>query len=144
MKHLASINRLADSNFVNEFFSEFFKEDFKPMTTLRKPAANIYQTETGFGIDILLPGYSKEEIKVDIDGRNLTVKSVEDASADKAKPAGKYLRRDFVKSAFEVKYILPKTADLEKLEAKFEHGVLAVSIPKAEQALPKKIKVEIA
>lgn len=146
MRQLASINRLANSHsLMNDFLSEFFNDEFKPMTTVvRKPAANIYQTETGFGIDILLPGYAKEEISVDIDGRHLTVKSLDADTEKQTVENGKYIRRDFRKSAFEVKYILPRTADLEKLEAKFENGILLVSIPKAEQALPKKINVEIA
>lgn len=146
MRHLASINRLANSHsLMNDFFSEFFKEDYRPMTTaVRKPAANIYQTETGFGIDILLPGFAKEEISVDVDGRHLTVKSLETDKEKHTTETGKYIRRDFRRSDFEAKYILPRTADLEKLEAKFENGILQVVIPKTEQALPKKINVEIA
>ena len=81
---------------------------------------------------------------MDIDGRHLTVKSLEADTEKQTVENGKYIRRDFRKSAFEVKYILPRIADLEKLEAKFENGILLVSIPKAEQALPKKINVEIA
>ena len=144
MRSLAGINRLADSSFfMNDLMSEFFKEEFKPMTKT-KPASNIYQTETEFGIDLLLPGYAKEEISVDMDGRNLIVKSLdaENKASDSAKAT--YLRRDFKKQAFEVKFILPKISDFEKLEACFDLGVLKISIPKAEQALPKKIKVEIA
>lgn len=146
MRQLASINKLANSHsLMNELLSDFFNDEFKPMTTVvKKPAANIYQTETAFGIDVLLPGYSKEEISVDIDGRHLTIKSLEADTEKQILENGKYIRRDFRKSAFEIKYVLPRTADLEKLEAKFENGILLVSIPKAEQALPKKINVEIA
>jgi HSP20 family protein len=144
MRSLAGINRLADSSFfMNDLLSEFFKEEFKPMTKT-KPASNIYQTETAFGIDLLLPGYAKEEISVDMDGRNLIVKSLDAENKVNDSAKATYLRRDFKKQAFEVKFILPKISDFDKLEARFDLGVLKISIPKAEQALPKKIKVEIA
>ena len=133
------------TNVLNDFFGRDFVAARKEVKW--KPAVNVYSTASSFGMDVSLPAYAKEEVSIDLDGRKLIIKSIEgekkEVEAD-VKVEVKTLRREFVKTAFELNYILPKTADLNALSAAFENGILKISIPVLEEALPKKIKVDIA
>merc|ERR1711907_499283 len=135
-------NKMMSANdLMSNVLSDFFGSDF--MAGARevkwKPAVNVYKTDTSFGMDIRLPGYKKDEVGIDLDGRKLIIKSL---SAEKKeveveeKAEVKTLRREFKKTAFELSYILPKTADLNALTAAFDNGILKVSIPVLEEALP--------
>ena len=133
------------SSVLNDFLSGEFVSGRREVKW--KPAVNVFRTESAFGMDVKLPGYKKEEVGIDLDGRKLIIKSLEAEKKElevEAKAEVKTLRREFKKTAFELNYILPKTADLNALAAAFENGILKISIPVLEEALPKKIKVEIA
>ena len=146
MKSLVKVNEFnRPETMFKDFFDSFLGSDFDTFYSNGRPAANIFHNKAGFGIELSIPGYDKADVQIDIEGRHLLIQSVEveDKAASDSDNMS-YVRRDFTKRPFKMKYTLPKVADVNGLTAKLEHGILNIYVPKVEEALPKQIKVEIA
>lgn len=99
------------------------------------PAADIYETDTGYHIAIDLPGVNREAVEIDLDENRLVVKgtrTIEELMKHRTeRPFGKFLR------AFTV----PGSVDQTRIGAEYKDGVLQLRLPKRKE--PKSQKVEI-
>ena len=124
---------------VDELFNNFFKNDYhegyaKNCST--KPATNVFETENEFKIEVLLPGYKKEDVKLDYQNNLLTIKVENEVKEEKSEEY-KYVHREFEATNFEKQYRIPKSVNDEKISAKFENGILNIELPKKEKAVEK-------
>jgi HSP20 family protein len=125
-------------------FSDFFTRDLmnwnaeNPMgSNTMLPAVNIKETEDNFEVEMAAPGFNKDDFKIELDGNILTI-SVEKEQEDEQKEGERYTRREFRYQTFSRSFQLPKdVVDEDKIEAKYENGVLRLVIPKKEQAKQK-------
>lgn len=129
-----SANRVLVDELFNNFFNNDYHEDYVK-NNATQPATNIFETENEFKIELLLPGFTKEDLSLVQKDNLLTIK-VEKKEEEKQEEY-KYERREFGAYNFEKQYRLPKTIDAEKISAKFENGILNVLLPKKEEALEK-------
>lgn len=97
---------------------------------------NIIEKENNFQLDIIAPGYSKEEVKITIEKNELTIASVEQNKENNEAPKEKHIRREFIKEAFSRTFKLPENVEADKIEASHKNGIISVS-------LPKKAKIEV-
>ena len=124
---------------VDELFNNFFKNDYHENygnNCDSKPATNVFETENEFKVEVLLPGYKKEDVQINLHNNLLTIKVENEVTEEKSEEY-KYAHREFGVSNFEKQYRVPKTVDGEKISAKFENGVLNIELPKKEEALEK-------
>ncbi|MCH2129467.1 MAG: Hsp20/alpha crystallin family protein [Pirellulaceae bacterium] len=105
------------------------------------PRMNVAETETEYSVSLELPGIPPEDVRVEIeDGHLLISGKVEEETKDE----GKYFHRMERRTGeFRRVFALPDEVDAEKIDAHFEHGILRVSLPKAEKARPQRITVKI-
>jgi HSP20 family protein len=109
------------------------------------PAVNIKETDTNFGIELAAPGKTKEDFNIEIDHNVLTISSEEKNEKEEKNTEGKYTRREFSYSSFRRAFTLPESVNADSINATYENGVLHVTLPKREEALPKpKRLIEIA
>jgi HSP20 family protein len=105
------------------------------------PAADILENEAGFQVVLDVPGLDPAAIKLDIENDTLTVQ------ADRKQPAladGATLHRGERRfGTFFRAFTLPKTVDGAKVEARYDAGVLTVTLPKREDAKPRTIAVQV-
>ena len=95
------------------------------------PAINIRETETNYEVEVAAPGMTKEDFNIKIDNNNQLVVSMEKKEEhEEGKKEGRYLRREFSYSKFQQALILPDDVEKDKIEAKVEHGVLTITLPK--------------
>lgn len=127
-------NRVLVDELFNNFFNNDYHEDYVK-NNATKPAANIFETEKEFKIELLVPGVTKDDLSLVQKDNLLTIK-VEKKEEEKQEDY-KYARREFGAYNFEKQYRLPKTIDAENITAKFENGILNVLLPKKEEALEK-------
>ncbi|WP_319502752.1 Hsp20/alpha crystallin family protein [uncultured Draconibacterium sp.] len=123
---------------VDELFNNFLKNDYHENYVHNcgtSPATNVFETEKEFKIEVLLPGFVKEDLQLNVHKNVLTVKVEKEEKANDE--VYKYARREFGAKNFEKKYRLPKSVDAEKISAKFENGILNIELPKKEEALEK-------
>ena len=117
--------------------NDFFKPDwFGGMDTFTNvPAVNIRENERDFMLELAIPGFKKEDFNIEIDNEVLTISS-KNKEEHKTKEEG-YTRREFSISSFRRAFTLPEVVDTDKIDAVYEAGVLKVTLPKKEEALPK-------
>ncbi len=141
---------LVKENGTNLFpaLSDFFETDrwISPDKLLRGfqnslPAANISETDKEYKIELVTPGFKKDEIKVSLENETLTI-SAENKS-EKEESNKKYTRKEFSYGAFSRSFLLPKAANSEKIAAKYEDGLLKLTVPKKDEVINKATKKEI-
>ncbi len=108
------------------------------------PAVNIKETPEHYQVEVAAPGMSKEDFKVELDGNQLTISS-EKRNETEDREDNRFTRREFSYQSFERSFTLHKdVVDLDKIEAKYENGLLNLIIPKKEEAKqkpPKRIMI---
>jgi HSP20 family protein len=126
----------------NMLFPALMNDIFKPdwfggieNTNPTFPAVNIKENETNFELELAIPGFKKDNFNIEIDENVLTISS-EIKSGDTVKE-NNYTRREFSFSSFKRAFTLPETIDEAKINANYEDGILRLSLPKREEALPK-------
>lgn len=102
-------------------------------------ALDVYETDDALVVKGALPGVRPEEVDISVTGDILTVKG-ETKSEEETKDES-YHRRELRYGAFARSIALPKLVNYDKAEAKFENGILTVTLPKAEEVKPKSIKI---
>lgn len=106
------------------------------------PPVNILESDIDYTIELAVPGLNKKDIIITLDKNVLTV-STEKEDKD-GKEENDFTRREFIYSAFNRSFTLPKSADQEKINAYYKNGLLTISIPKKKEAVnkpPRKIAI---
>jgi HSP20 family protein len=103
------------------------------------PPVDIYETEDAFMLKAELPGFSKDDVQIELHDNRLTLRG-ERKRETEAKEE-QYHRMERVYGRFERTFWLPTTIDAEKIQATFKHGVLELRLPKSEAAKPKRIAI---
>lgn len=133
--------RFYANHLVNDLFDQLWNTDRTTNTCVTKPAANIFETEENFKLELLVPGYEKNEIEILVEKNQLVIKS-EYKEAEKTDY--KYSHFEFSKTGFEKRYRLSEKLDAEGISAEFKNGILTITIPKLEEENQKLVrKVEI-
>jgi HSP20 family protein len=122
-------------------FNDFFSRDLwnwglgnNSTTNTTIPAVNVREDNDNFYVEVAAPGMKKEDFNVELDGTTLTIRSEKrDERVDKE--GERYNRREFSYQSFQRVFELPAhVVDADHIEAKYEHGVLHLTIPKKEEA----------
>ena len=120
---------------VRNFFTDGSRYQPLPETKLQHPV-DIYQVDKGLAIDIACTGISKEEIEIQIQDNILKV------NYDKSKNENlDYIHKGIAKRSFNLGWKIDSKFDLGKANAKFENGLLAISIPFAKGSELKTLKI---
>ena len=126
---LAKLNETMPSLF-DDFFkpwNEWFDGDL-PLRTMKIPAVNITEQKNEYLVSLAAPGLRKEDFKIDVDGNMLTISSKKEES--KEEKDKKFTRKEYSYSSFSRSFTLPEEINQEKIEAKYEDGVLKISLPR--------------
>ena len=100
------------------------------------PPVNIKETEQFFAVELIAPGLKKEDFNIEIDNGLLTISSQTQAEKTEQEE-GKYTRKEFTKSSFKRSFTLPETVNEADINAAYADGILTLTLPKKEEALPK-------
>lgn len=103
-------------------------------------AVDMYETEDSVVITTSVPGVDPEDIDISITGNVLTIKG--ETKVEHKVERENYIRQERRYGTFQRSVVLPETVLADQAEATYDKGVLSLSIPKAEEAKPKTIKVE--
>ncbi len=129
---------------MNRMFDETLRnlhpaERKEPQAGSWTPATDIYETENSYVVKADLPGVKKEDIQIDLHDGTFTLKAEKKFEEKESKD--NYLRVERAYGSFVRSFRLPKNVDAEKIKAEYKDGVLEVTLPKKEEAKPKKIQV---
>jgi HSP20 family protein len=102
------------------------------------PPVDIYETDKALAVIVDLPGVSKDSVDIRVDQDILTIKGKVNYA-----PPKDLIRREFGLLDFFRQFQLSDEVDQEKISAESKNGVLKITLPKAEKAKPKQIKVKV-
>ena len=126
--------------FFNDFFTKdlwnFGVENTSPTGTTI-PAVNIKENKDNFMVEMAAPGMNKGDFKIELNGNTLCISS-EKNQEEETKEDERVSRKEFSYQSFTRIFTLPKdVVDADKIEAKYENGLLQLVIPKKEEAKQK-------
>jgi HSP20 family protein len=113
-----------------EFIERFFEEDFDFSISPRL-ATDVYETDKDLVVEMQVPGFKKEDIKVSFQDDYLKVEGR--AEEEKEEKEKNYWRKEIRKGSFVRVIPLPKKVDPKKAKASFKDGILKISLPKIEE-----------
>lgn len=93
---------------------------------------DIRESDTGYELDIDLPGYKKENVKAELKNGYLTINAESRQDNDQKDETGKYIRRERYYGTCSRSFYVGEDVLQEDIKAKFEDGILKVAIPKKE------------
>jgi HSP20 family protein len=123
----------------NEFFGRSTGEEGTWFSGAWTPPVDIYETDEALILKAELPGFSKEDIGIELKENTLVIKG-ERKREDEMKE-GNYHRVERAYGAFQRSFMLPTTVDHEKVKASYKDGILELHLPKVPAAQPKRIAV---
>lgn len=119
------------------FGKDFEKEFFGKKNPLYgKHAANLMktdvrETEVGYELDIDLPGFKKEEIQIGLEDGYLSISAAKGLDKDEKNKEGRYIRRERYAGTCSRSFYVGTGVKKEDVHARFEDGILKLSLPKA-------------
>jgi len=105
------------------------------------PALEVYEKDDQFFIKAEIPGMKKEDIKVTVteDALSITGERKSESEVNEEQ----YYRREMSYGSFSRQLILPSTVDKSKIDAKYENGILELTLPKIPEPKPKQVEVKV-
>jgi HSP20 family protein len=126
----------------NDLFDRFWSGALEPMQFGRwTPAVDISETDEQIVVEAEVPGMEPEQIDVALEGNVLTLKGEKkDVRTDEGQ---NYHRVERQYGAFVRSIQLPTAVEIDKVSASFKNGVLQVTLPKSEDAKPKRVAIDL-
>lgn len=131
------------SNF--DLFDDIFGDSFLKKEENKMMRTDIRETDNGYAIDVDLPGYSKENIKIDVTDGYLTINAKMDKE-NSDRNNGTYVRRERYFGECSRSFYVGEAVESEDIKASFKNGILSLEIPKMDESkkLPEKKYIEIS
>lgn len=123
-----------DRFFDNDLFDWSHKNFSTTNTTL--PSVNIKESNQDFLVEVAAPGLEKGDFKIELNRDILTVSSEKKVEKE-TKEGQQFTCREFSYQSFSRSFTLPNIADGDKIAAKYENGILSITIPKKEEIISK-------
>ena len=143
------------SIFGENLFDDFFSDPFGMMVPqgrdplYGKHAKNLMktdvrETEGTYELDVDLPGFTKDEVNVELKNGYLTIQASKGLDKDESDKKGKYIRQERYAGACSRSFYGGEDVEAGEVAAKFENGILQLSIPKKEhKQLPQNSTIQI-
>ena len=146
-----------NNGFLDDLFDDKWERDFEramrhaePKSMFGKHAANVMKTDVretkdGYDVFVDLPGFKKEDVKLDLENGYLTISAQRNEVLDDKDSEGHYIRQERATGSCARSFYVGKELEPKDISAKFENGILSLHLPKAEakRVEPKQTLIEI-
>lgn len=124
----------------NSDFNRLNDDDASVATANWAPSVDISENEKAFTLLADIPGVDPKDIDISMEKGVLTIKG--ERSSENVEEGENYRRVERQSGQFYRRFNLPDSADADRIEARSEHGVLRITIPKQEVAISRRIEVQ--
>jgi HSP20 family protein len=109
------------------------------------PAVNVFETPDAYRLEVVAPGRKREDFQLSLDNHVLTVRTEATPTTAATDATGTYTRREYAHGAFTRAFRLPGSVQADNIGAHYQGGILAITLPKREDAKPKPARqIEVA
>lgn len=124
------------------FIENFFGEDILSREHAAfVPAVNLSEEKDKFTIELSAPGFDKEDLKLEVNEKTLTVSGTH--KSEKENTEKNFTRKEFSYGSFQRKFALPEGVNAEAINAKYENGILNISLSKKQEEAKSKIEIKV-
>ncbi len=126
---------------IADLFSTFFDNELidKFDRSLKfSPKTNIVETDKAYRVDLMVPGFNKEDFNINIENDVMTISAHKEEKKEE-KDGDKVVFSEYRVEDFERSFTLSQDVDSNKIEAAYENGILKVNIPKKKESIVKKL-----
>lgn len=125
------------------FDTDLFNSGFPQMKS-SMPAVNLSESENSYDVELVAPGYKKEDFKLKVNEDVLTISAESKNERSEGGDGREYSRREYTCSSFTRSFQLPDNAKDDGISAKYNDGILKITIPKSKQEVraSKNINIE--
>ena len=127
---------LMPSIFGENLFDEWMSFPFRNFNTNSLMKTDIRETDGSFELDIDMPGFNKEDLKAELKEGYLTISASTNKDTGEKDENGRYIRRERYVGSCSRSFYVGEDIKQDDIKAKFENGILKISVPKKE-AQPK-------
>ncbi len=103
------------------------------------PAVDVYETENSVEIEMEAPGIDEKDLKVKLEDSSLTISG--ERNFEKKEEKHNYYRMERSYGSFKRSFLLPDNVNKDAIKAKYENGILKLSLPKKTESKPKEIAI---
>lgn len=131
-------------NEMGQMFNDLFASPNEPTDETENrwsPSVDIAETDSGFEVRAELPGVKQEDVNVSVRDNVLTLRG--EKRQEETDEGKDYRRVERHYGSFQRAFTLPPNVDVEAITAAYRDGVLTLTVPKAEEAKPKEIPIEV-
>ena len=125
------------SDLIDNFFSNDIVDRMDRSLKVM-PKTNVLENEKDYSVEMMVPGYDKSDFQLNVEN-NMLIVSANKEEKKEEKNDSKVIFREYSVKSFERSFTLSNDVDSNKIEAKYENGVLSIHIPKKEEAIVKKL-----
>jgi HSP20 family protein len=132
------------NNFMDDFFAtvpSILRDDLITPALSSFTPVNIRETENDYVLDVVAPGFQKEDFKINLDNNTLTI------SADKKEETEnrneKFVRKEYKQKSFSRSFTIDENIDAETISAKYVNGVLTLNLAKKQEVEPSVKEISI-
>lgn len=122
------------SNIWEDFFGRDITDFSSQRMSVSLPAVNIEEKPDKFLVCLAVPGMKREDFKIEVDHGILSISSEKEEKHEEKDQVGKFTRREFSYQTFKRSFTLPESVKAAEVTAKYEDGILAIHLPKREEA----------
>lgn len=128
------------------FFNDLLDDNLdrssaRPSMRHRHPAVDVLESKDAYLIRAELPGMKRDEIKVEVKDGNLVLSG--ETRAEKPAEGVEYRHVERVAAKFWRSFALPESVKPDRIEATYKDGILEIRVPKAEEAKPRQIAINV-
>lgn len=129
---------------LREMMDRLFEETFFAPTRVTRAGVmtlpiDMYETDKDIVVRAPLPGVTPQDVEITVSGDTLTIRG--ELKRDETIKREDYIHQEWRYGAFTRSVTLPKPVQADKAEARFENGVLTLTLPKAEEAKVRRIEI---
>ena len=141
MSNLTRWNPNRDLRTMNQAMDNWFSDfnDWFSARSLGTPSVDVFENDESLIVKAEMPGFKPEDVDIRVEGNLLTMRGQTQQHTDNQD--GQYHLRERRQSSFTRSIALPSYVQVDKANAEFENGILTLTLPKVEEARPKRITV---
>jgi len=132
------------NNFVDDFFAtvpSIFRDDFIAPSFRSFTPVNVKETEKDYVLEVIAPGFQKEDFKVNLDNNTLTISAEKKEETENKNE--KLIRKEFKQQSFKRSFTIDENIDAESISAKYVNGVLTLNLVKKQEVKPSVKEISI-
>jgi len=131
---------------VDHFINSFFGRDMAQLlghddVAMDLPRVNITESKEAYKLDILAPGFRKEDLRLNVEESIITISA--EHKDEQLNEGTRFTRREFSLRPFKRSFRLPEQVDADRISAEYGPGVLTIRIPKAAPVKPAQREISI-